>query len=145
MTATRTWLLLLSALLALGLALGCCEKDEEEDDDDGATDADTDADSDGDSDSDTDSDTDADTDSDTDGCTPATVEEVCDTIFDICVDHWGWPSIEDCYADFIGNEGMGTDCADEDGYFGCVCDCTPLSDCDGFGACEHPCWDANCP
>jgi hypothetical protein len=138
MKKTRFWTLPLTGLLALGLTCACGEKDEEEDDDDGATDADSDADSDADGDTDTDADT------DTEGCTPATVEEVCDTIFDICIDHWGWPSIEDCYADFIGNETMGTDCTDEEGYFGCVCECTPLSDCNAFSECEFPCWDANC-
>jgi hypothetical protein len=76
-------------------------------------------------------------DDDDDDCT-TDVEEVCDYIFANCDDHWGWPSIDLCYSDFM------TDCADEAAYFACACQCYDFGDCENFTGCEADCWAGNC-
>lgn len=82
--------------------------------------------------------------SDTSGEDAATVEEICDTLFAVCEDGWGWPSVDECYAGFVGNPDYGTTCTDEAGYLSCMSACLDSADCDAFSACEPDCWDGSC-
>lgn len=74
----------------------------------------------------------------------ATVKQVCDTIFDLCSDQYGWPSVQACYDGFLGSKDKGTICASEDGYLICVQDCLSITSCDDFRPCEAECWADNC-
>ena len=42
---------------------------------------------------------------------------------------WGWADQGECQAGLLGNPALGTSCADESGFLGCVHDCC-------FGACR---------
>jgi hypothetical protein len=72
-----------------------------------------------------------------------TVEALCDTVFALCDDHWGWGDAAACYAGWLG-EGEDWACADPGAYLICAEPCPEASDCDAFGACETSCWDQHC-
>ena len=73
-----------------------------------------------------------------------TVERICDKIFELCDDHYGWTSAQACYDSFLGSEAKGTNCADEAGYLRCMPECDALGTCDDFRPCEEECWADNC-
>jgi hypothetical protein len=91
-----------------------------------------------------DTDTDADADSDTDADSePATAQGLCDAVFALCDDDWGWGSEQICYESWLG-EGQDWECHDIQAYLFCAAPCLDASDCEAFGACEVPCWDDHC-
>jgi hypothetical protein len=92
-------------------------------------------------DADTDADADADTGPDP---SPATAEALCDTVFALCDDAWGWPDPDSCYESWLG-EGETWECQDIPGYLACAAPCLEADDCEAFGVCEVPCWDEHCP
>jgi hypothetical protein len=73
-----------------------------------------------------------------------TVEEICDRIFEICPDHYGWSDTAACYDGFVGNADLGTECAMQEGYLVCMSDCVPIEECSEFQTCEAECWADNC-
>ncbi len=89
--------------------------------------------------------TDADTDADTGALNgdSATVAEICDTLFELCSDAWGWSDFQACEDGWLGQD-QDWACADTDGYLACTSDCLAVEDCEAFGACEPPCWEAYC-
>ncbi len=87
-------------------------------------------------------DTDVDTDTGSDA-PPATPEGLCDAVFTLCEDAWGWESLDSCYEGWLG-QGQDWECADISGYLACAATCLDATDCEAFGACEPPCWDAHC-
>ncbi len=93
-----------------------------------------------DSDTDTDSDSDPDTDSDAE---PATAQGLCETVFALCEDDWGWNDADSCAESWLG-EGEDWECSDIPGYLNCAAPCLDAADCEAFGACEVPCWDEHC-
>ena len=119
-------------LIALLLATACSEADLKR--------TDTGAPPEADSDTDTDADTDTDTDHDSE---PATVQELCDAVFTLCDDAWGWSSEQICYEGWLG-EGEDWECRDIPAYLACAGPCPDAQDCTAFGACEVPCWDSHC-
>jgi hypothetical protein len=93
---------------------------------------------------DADTDVDADTDLDTgQEAQPATPEGLCETVFTLCEDDWGWPDLDACAERWLG-EGEDWECGDIPGYLACAAPCLDATDCDAFGACEVPCWDTHC-
>jgi hypothetical protein len=119
-------LLIALAFLALlaGTLIPACESDDDDDDDDD------------------DSTVDGAGDDDDDNLEPpceTDIYEVCDYLFVNCEQNGGWPDVNDCY------ELHNTGCADDDGYFGCVCSCLTLEGgCEAFEPCEYTCWNDNC-
>jgi len=91
---------------------------------------------------------DTDTDTDTDGDTgndlePTTPQDLCEAVFALCDDGWGWADRDSCTESWLG-EGQDWACVDIPAYLSCAAPCTQATDCEGFGACEVPCWDAHC-
>jgi len=93
-----------------------------------------------DADIDTDADTDGDTGNDLD---PTTPQDLCEAVFALCDDGWGWDDPDSCAESWLG-EGQDWACVDIPAYLSCAAPCTQATDCEGFGACEVPCWDAHC-
>ena len=79
---------------------------------------------------------------DTGGNGARTVEALCDAVFALCDDHWGWDDPSACYAGWLGDGGSA--CADVESYLACAEPCVDAADCDSFGACETSCWDQHC-
>ncbi len=69
--------------------------------------------------------------------------DLCEAVFALCDDAWGWDDADSCADSWLG-QGQDWECADIPAYLGCAAPCTQATDCDGFGACEVPCWDAHC-
>ena len=74
---------------------------------------------------------------------PATVEEICETVFDCFDNAWGWGSLEECHDLWL------TDCADEPGYLECTgacltASCDDFAVVDGSSGCEPDCWTDHC-
>jgi hypothetical protein len=96
-----------------------------------------------------DTDADVDTDSDIDDTAadpalePATAQGLCDTVFALCDDAWGWADTDTCAESWLG-EGQDWQCADIPAYLSCAAPCLEAQDCEAFGTCEVPCWDAHC-
>jgi hypothetical protein len=93
---------------------------------------------------DADTDVDADTDLDTGNAEePATAQALCETVFALCEDDWGWSDLDSCSDRWLG-VGEEWECEDIPGYLACAAPCLEAADCDAFGACEVPCWDSHC-
>jgi len=122
---------LFASLFAVG-QLGCPETDDDDDNDTDQSDDDATG----------DDDDDATGDDDTGG-DPATVEDICATVFDCFDNNWGWSSEGECVDLWL------TGCADEAGYLICAADCL-TGDCadfaavDGTSGCEPDCWSGYC-
>ncbi len=86
---------------------------------------------------------DDDTGDDDTGGDPATVEDICATVFECFDNDWGWGSETECQDLWL------TGCADESGYLECAGACL-TGDCDDFAAvdgtsgCEPDCWSDFC-
>lgn len=86
---------------------------------------------------------DDDDDDDDNGGDPATVEEICATVFDCFDNAWGWSNEAEC------NDLWLTDCADEPGYLDCTgacltANCDDFAAVDGSSGCEPDCWADFC-
>ncbi len=138
MSIDRVPLLISFLALAVVLGIGQLGCPEGGDDDDDATGDDDDAT--GDDDDDTGDD---DTGDDDTGGDPATVEEICATVFECFDNNWGWGSETECHDLWL------TGCADEAGYLSCTGACL-TGECDDFAAvdgtsgCEPDCWADYC-
>jgi len=71
------------------------------------------------------------------------VEALCDAVFELCDDHWGWTDVAACYAGWLG-AGEGWACQDPGTYLDCAEPCALAADCEAFGVCETVCWDQHC-
>ncbi|MFH1469980.1 MAG: hypothetical protein ABIO70_36685 [Pseudomonadota bacterium] len=69
-----------------------------------------------------------------------TVQALCDAVFALCDDHWGWDDAAACYAGWLLDGG----CVDPGAYLACAEPCIEAADCDAFGVCETSCWDQHC-
>lgn len=73
----------------------------------------------------------------------ATVQQICEAVFTLCEDAWGWKSQQACEEGWLG-AGADWACTDSEAYLACTGDCLEAEDCESFGDCEPPCWNDHC-